>query len=540
MPDSGAVSIDVSPWRRVVPEPVRADGAAVLLWLPAMVAGGVLGWGASAPQAWPLSLLALVGLTGVVLITERRSARLGLVSVGLGVSAWALAGVGWVALAVRDGSHATAWRVAVLAILLLVQVGPLLLIWGLLAGTTRGRSPVAIVSRWVLCLAGAETLRQAGWWGSGYASLAAAFVDAPGAAAWVPVVGAGGWSWAVAAVAGGVALWLWFFTTGARPAARWTLAGTLLATALLSGWPARAWTVPRAGAEQTLRVIQPPLQRGERWTVQARDQALARLHRTMAAAPPGAVIVTSETYFPEPPPSAPGGAWGDLLRRAARTQVHLLLGMPHVLRDFDGLHLMNAVVQISPERQSLYAKERLVPGGEYLPWSDLLGPVYAEMFDNVRTGQRGAPAELTQPLFVAGQLVGASICHELAFSLTMAARARDVGWLANLADDAWIDSELYRRQMSTVARLRAMEAGKPLVRASHGGHSILVGPDGRLLGRSDLAAGEPWPVSLQPHDGQTPYHHATWWWAGLPLACAALWALLGLRSSLDAQPLATP
>lgn len=531
MPSSGAASAHLSPWRRAWTDPVRADGAALLLWLPGLLSAVLLGWGAAHPEAWPLSLAALVTLSLVVLATERRSAWLGAVSVLLASAGWTWSGMGWAALAVRDGSHVLAWQAAVLAILLLVQLTPLLAVWWLLGWATRrpgqsgrARAPAIIIGRWVLSLACAETLRQWGWWGSGYASLAAAFVEAPGASFWVPLMGATGWATLVAAVAGGLALAAWQTLAGAGATARRVLLCTAAVAAGIAACPAGAWTREREGPAIEAWVVPSPLPRGARWSVKARDEALARLAQAIGQAAPGSLIVTSETYFPEPPPREAKGAWGDLLKRVTAAKVHVLLGMPHVLRDFDGLHLMNAVLQLSPERVSLYAKERLVPGGEYLPWSEVLGPVYAQMFDNVRTGQRSGPDELTAALFVAGESVGASICHELGFSLTMARRAEGVGWLANLADDAWIDSALYRQQMVSIARLRALETGRPLLRASHGGPSVLVGPDGQVRARSSAGQDTPWRVQWHAVEGHTPYQQAARWWASLPLACAALWA----------------
>jgi len=183
-------------------------------------------------------------------------------------------------------------------------------------------------------------------------------------------------------------------------------------------------------------------------------------------------------------------------------------------------------VQLSPERQSLYAKERLVPGGEYLPWAQTLGPVYARLFERVREGQRSGPPELTAPLFVAGTTVGVSICHELAFALTQAERAEGAGWLANVADDAWIDSALYRRQMLGLARLRALEAGKPLLRVSQGGPTVLVGLDGRVQAQAATQeAAERLAVTLTPRDGATPYQRHAHALAIAPLLLGALLAL---------------
>ncbi|MFO1337596.1 MAG: nitrilase-related carbon-nitrogen hydrolase [Burkholderiaceae bacterium] len=525
----------------------RVDSVSLWLWFGAIVAGVALGFGAAFPSAWPLSWLAAGSLTGLIIAQTRRSSGQGLALVLLSWAAWQLGGTGWVALAVRDGQHAVAWRVAVLAVLLWFQVLPVLGTWLVLgwfarrAGPAFERDPWQLMLRYGLTLACAETLRQSGWWGSGYASLGAAFLDVPGAKLVIPVLGSAGWGLVVWASAALSALVVWFHLGGGGRA----MVGTAVALAVVVaglgalGWretgPLPAWTQARPDTPVHAMVVQPPGEWTKSWTVKTRDEAVALLKKALAAAPREAVVVTAETYFPEPPPQRPEGVWLDVVNRAHASRAHLLVGMPHLLRDTDGVHMMNSVVQLSPNRQSLYAKERLVPGGEYLPWSGLLGPVYAQAFDNVRTGQRAGPAELMAPMFVAGETVGVSICHELSFTATMVDRAREANWLVNLADDVWIDEDLYRRQMLGVARLRALESGKPVLRVSQGAPSVLVLPDGSVAAQAPDAGAQLLPVQFSPYDGRTPYHRYFDILACVPLALAALWCVGALVRRL-AQP----
>jgi apolipoprotein N-acyltransferase len=526
--------------RPASPVPARVDSVSLWLWFGAVVAGVALGLGAAFPSAWPVSWVAAGSLAGLIVAQARRSAGQGLAMVLLSWAAWQLAGTGWVALAVRDGQHAVLWRVAVLAVLLWFQVLPVLGTWLVLgwfarrAGPGFERDPWQLMIRYGLTLACAETLRQSGWWGSGYAGLGAAFLDMPGAKLVIPVFGAAGWGILVWASAALCALLVWFYLGGggrAMTAAAMALA--LMAAGLLTlGWrEAQAlppWTLARPDAPVHAIVVQPPGEWTKAWTVKTRDEAIALLKKALAAAPRDAVVVTAETYFPEPPPQRPEGVWLDIVNRAHASQAHLLVGMPHLLRDTDGVHTMNAVVQLSPQRQSLYAKERLVPGGEYLPWSGLLGPLYAQAFDNVRTGQRAGPPELMAPMFVAGETVGVSICHELSFTATMVDRAREASWLVNLADDVWIDDDLYRRQMLGVARLRALESGKPVLRVSQGAPSALVLPDGSVATQAPDSVMQLLPVQFTPYDGRTPYHRYFELLARAPLALAALWCAWAL------------
>ncbi|MGM9487652.1 apolipoprotein N-acyltransferase [Ideonella sp. YS5] len=501
----------------------------VALWLLALAAGcgGLIGLAAAWPRLWPAALAALVAWGWLVVMTARRSAVLGTVALAVGWAAWHFTGQGWVALAVRE-SEPLAWQLLVVLVMVTVQLLPLLAAWWLLAplgGSHRRRASV-LASRWALAVAAAESLRQFGWWGSGYASLGVVFVELPGARALVPSVGGAGFGMLLLAWSALAALAVWQQASGAWRAAWRTAVPALLLAAACAAWP----EPPMAEVAGSLGVaaVQPPAERGKRWTRSFRDEALQQLEAAIDASPAGTLLVTAETFFPEPPPrNGDDNRWGDLLRRARQRGVHLLVGMPHLVRDQEGVHLANAVVQLSPERQSLYAKERLVPGGEYLPWAQTLGPVYARLFERVREGQRSGPPELTAPLFVAGTTVGVSICHELAFALTQAERAQGAGWLANIADDAWIDSALYRRQMLGLARLRALEAGKPLLRVSQGGPTVLVGPDGRVQAQAaNQERAERLAVTLTPRDGTTAYQRHAEALAVAPLLLGALLALI--------------
>jgi apolipoprotein N-acyltransferase len=502
----------------------------VALWLLVLSGGcgSIIGLGAAWPALWPAALTALVAWGWLVVMSSRRSGTLGTATLATGWAAWHLAGQGWVALAVRDGEP-MAWRAAVVLVMLLVQLAPMLTAWLVLAplGGPHRRAAGVLACRWAVAVAAAESLRQFGWWGSGYASLGVVFIDLPVAKALVPSVGGAGLGLLVLAWSALAALMAWQRVSGSRRAA-WRSAAVVLGAGVTAGaWPV-APLAGEGGRSLDVVAVQPPAERGKRWTRSFRDEALRQLEAAIDEAPAGTLLVTAETFFPEPPPrSGDDNHWGDLLRRARQRGVHLLIGMPHLVRDEDGVQLANAVVQVSPERQSLYAKERLVPGGEYLPWTATLGPVYARLFERVREGQRSGPPELTAPMFVAGSTVGVSICHELAFALTQAARAEGAGWLANVADDAWIDSALYRRQMLGQARLRALEAGKPLLRVSQGGPTVLVGPDGLVQARSTTQdQAERLAVGIAPRDDAAPYQRRAAAVAAAPLMVGALLALL--------------
>lgn len=126
-----------------------------------------------------------------------------------------------------------------------------------------------------------------------------------------------------------------------------------------------------------------------------------------------------------------------------------------------------------------YFKQRLVPFGEYVP----LAPVLRR----IRTISRAVPGGFTPGagtvlLPLGDWRLGGAVCYEVVYPWIARAETRagaDV--LFTLTNDAWYGRAGAQRQHWQAAVLRAVETGRPLVRAAVTGISGAVGPDGRAL-----------------------------------------------------------
>jgi apolipoprotein N-acyltransferase len=514
-------------------------------WI-ALAGGGVIGSGCNVPALWPLVLVALPLLCVAVVDAAREGVRAGAWTVAAAATGWHAAAMWWVVDTVRaEGAAAPVWRALVLVGLVAIQLGWWLAMWLPLQWAARRMTARRELSAaqagvtWWLALVAADTLRQLGPMGDGYAGLAVALVDAPGVAGWLPVLGAQGVAAIVLALATWVAVrWLDDGRLRQATARRVALPTAMLVSVAAAGMLASArleWTEAQT-APAFFVAVQPDFDKSARWTLQRRDESIAMIENAMRIAPRGAVVVTPETFLGESPPAEPQGRWAELLQQVRERDVHLLVGMPHHARDDDGMHLMNAVVQLAPQRQSLYAKERLVPGGEYLPFPHTFGFAYRRMFDHVTEGQMSAPPALTGPLYAAGVAIGVSICHEQAFALTMAERARDATVLANVSEDSWIPVAAYRLQMLSTARLRAMEFAKPLLRVTNGGRSVLIDAHGGLVAAATDGSRQLVPVRVVPREGRTPYQRAAPFIAFVPVLAWLLALFAGVWRVRPAVP----
>jgi apolipoprotein N-acyltransferase len=133
-----------------------------------------------------------------------------------------------------------------------------------------------------------------------------------------------------------------------------------------------------------------------------------------------------------------------------------------------------------------YDKAHLVPGGEYLPWRSLLEPLGLARLVPGDFDFASGPGPATLPL---PGLLGVSpvICYEIAFPGAVVDRKARPGWIANVSNDAWFGAWGPPQHLAQ-ARLRAIEEGLPVVRATPTGISAVIDGDGTVV--DSLGAGE--------------------------------------------------
>jgi|GEM_PF-2426238 len=480
------------------------------------------------------------------MVSARQGARFAAGVVAAGIASWQTAACWWVVLAVDADS--LAWRLMWGGLLIGVLVVSQTACW-VVATVALDRSwrrwsgaapgPLAAGLCWLLAFAVGTTLRQLTWAGVGYASLSSATLDLPGLAALFPLIGAQGVDIALMGLAVSLALSLqWLPKPG--PAMTFRQSGRslgvftagCLSMVLLPRLSSEPWTRD-TGALLDVVAVQTGAARGVEWTLARRDEALDRVEAVIEVAAPGTVIATPEGFIGEVPPDVPEGRFGELLQHAAANGVHVLLGMPTLVRGADGPQLMNSVVQLSPGRRAVYAKERLVPGAEFLPWPSVFEFVYRSAFSGRFRSQTPASPEMVRPMFLGSTEVGMSICYEQAFAYTMLERAHGAGLIANLSDDDWIDASAYRQQMRATARLRALEVAKPVLRVASGSRSMLVDHLGRVLQTAHGTGRELVRFAVSPREGETPYAKA---WRVIAFGPILLWILAVLGFGFLPRP----
>lgn len=168
-----------------------------------------------------------------------------------------------------------------------------------------------------------------------------------------------------------------------------------------------------------------------------------------------------------------------------------------------------------------YHKRHLVPFGEFLPLEWLFGPVVRYL--NIPMSDFTAWRQPQPPLRAAGVALAASICYEDAFPAEWRAQVPGAGMLVNLSEDIWFGDSLAPHQRLQMARFRARESGRELLRASNNGLSAVIDWRGGIVAIAPQFAAATVTAAVAPRTGTTPYiAHGDW--PALALA-AALFAL---------------
>ncbi|MDX1656600.1 MAG: apolipoprotein N-acyltransferase, partial [Candidatus Competibacteraceae bacterium] len=259
------------------------------------------------------------------------------------------------------------------------------------------------------------------------------------------------------------------------------------------------WTHPE-GPPLAVSLIQGNIAQDDKFQPENLEQTLSLYARLSVQEQDRDLIVWPETAIPLFVRDVEEPFLGPLAERARQTDTDYLIGAPD--GDWEQGVFYNGVVAIGGER-GFYRKQRLLPFGEYLPLRWLFGffheLVQIPMADFT-------PGSVDQPLLrVQGLPVGVSICFEAVFGHEIIRALPQARLLVNVSNDAWFGDSLAPHQHLEIARMRALETGRAMARATNTGISALVDHRGRITDRSQMFEIQVLRGEVQPRVGMTPY-----------------------------------
>lgn len=441
-----------------------------------------------------------------------------------GVGAFA-AGTYWLYFSIHDvGGVAPPIAIALCGLLTLLMAVYIAL-WGLLTALLARVEPAwqllaVLPALWVVI----EWLR--GWFLSGFPWLSLGYgqIDGP-LAAWAPVAGVHGVTLVLAVMAGALAL-LVAGQRADRIRAAVVLLGLALLTLLLTG---RDWTVP-VGPPMTVALVQGGIAQDRKWLPEELEKSKALfLDLTLKVADADLVI------WPEAAIPALAHEETDYLHELRELvkarQQELILGI--LTYDFGTGEFRNSLITLG-DNSRVYNKRHLVPFGEYFPVPQFLRNILRLMnlpYTDITPGLEGQ-----RPLLAKGVALAPSICYEDAFGEELRDFLPKAGLLINVSNDGWFGDSIAPHQHLQMARFRALESGRYMLRSTNTGITAVIDPAGAVVARGPQFEPVVVTASVQPRRGATPWVRFGNWPVLVASALLLLMASAPVRHLLRWRP----
>ena len=412
-------------------------------------------------------------------------------------------GVYWVYFSIHHFGHAPLW----LAIIIMLGMVAILALYMALFAYLMNRFfkqnmavryLLAFPSLWV----GLEALRGVLFTGFPWLSLGFSQIDT-WLSGWAPVVGVLGVSWFVVVTVGVV---LYCFYGVKRP--RRVLSVVLLLVAWAGGfWLNEVnWTKP-AGEPIKVALLQGNVPQEIKWLRSFR-QINNGIYLDMTRQQVDVdLVVWPETAVPAFFHSVQGSLIPVLKREADDHQMDIILGLPVMpggdSQYYNGLHSVRYP-------KEFYLKRHLVPLGEYMPLKPFSTIILG--FLDIPLSDFSAGNNEQKLLTGGGYPFASSICYEDVFQQTSIDGIPEAAYLVNVSNDTWFGDTIAPYQHLQMARMRALESGRYLLRSTNTGITAIVDPSGQITRQAPMFKRFSLTGEITPLKGATPFVQGGWWW----------------------------
>ncbi len=268
----------------------------------------------------------------------------------------------------------------------------------------------------------------------------------------------------------------------------WWSAGLAALGANLAFGYWRLSLVPPSAPRMPVGVAQLAMGRDVKWDPGFAREAMMRAYRlSLEASQQGAqLVVWPETAIPYRGFLRDPNLTHEIAMLARQCRAWLLVGSIEKVPDDPAEHTLNTLSLVSPEGEyeGRYDKQRLVPGGEYLPLERWLRRY--RIFDpvmNYAAGQHPGVVTLTGSPVRLGLL----ICFEsMVPFLSRDRAAQGAQILVVSTNDGWFGRNPAIVHHFEMAIFRALEQGLPVVQSANTGISGMVDAYGRVLKETEI------------------------------------------------------
>lgn len=449
---------------------------------------------------WPVALIALALGIRQVAKAPGNGFKAGWLF-GLG---WFGAGISWVHVSIADfGGLPLIASVALMALLCgYLALYPALAFWINKKVFPVGVWPLTLPLLWFI----AEWLRSWVLTGFPWLSLGYSQLDSP-LLGWFPVIGETG----VTALLVCLGALLAFSQTRSRM----LFSAFAVVIAYVSGWVASQhdWVTPHKTYD--VAMVQGNIKQSLRWVPEQDVPTMQKYQRLTEGLWGNDLIIWPEAAIPKLEYLAQEFIL-EMDSRAAQEDSALITGI--VNYNFESDEAWNNLLALGKQdagdetghyryfHNNRYAKHHLLPVGEFVPFEDFLRPL-APLFDlPMSSFSRGDFVQ--KNLSANGIHLAPALCFEIAFPRQVLANVHDdTDMIITVSNDAWFGRSHGPAQHLQIARARAAETGRPVVRATNNGITAFIDHQGNITSQLEQFVAGSIEAPVVAMRGITPYRY---------------------------------
>ncbi|PNE03732.1 apolipoprotein N-acyltransferase [Alcanivorax sp. MD8A] len=260
------------------------------------------------------------------------------------------------------------------------------------------------------------------------------------------------------------------------------------------------------GQNQKVALVQGNIPQDLKWQTSMRSRTREIYHELTSHIPDGHLVIWPESALTElyqaitPFVESEGKA---LAERGGG----FITGVPWRTLSDSGVTYYNSIASIPLDdgqgHERVYHKQKLVPFGEYVPLQSLIRGLIP-FFDMPMSSF--TPGDPQQPNLTAmGHTIAPFICYEILYPELVAQRSHDADALITISNDAWFGTSAGPLQHFQMARMRALETGRWLLRGTNNGVTAVIDHHGKVVDELPQFTRDVLYSHYQPRAGVTPF-----------------------------------
>lgn len=446
---------------------------------------------AFAPFQWfPLAMLAPAWLESRIRDSPLKQSASQTCLFGLGFFG---VGISWVFVSIHDHSDAPLWAAIAITALFVTALSSVLTLMGLSYSALMRRLPTA--ARWFVFPALWVIFEWVRTWlltGFPWLLLGYTLIDTP-LQSFAPIVGVYGLSFLCLLT--GMMLFNALRSTRCRKISLLAGISALFILGLLLDGV--SWTHP-VGDKKVVGLVQGNIPQETKWDPHAADHHLEIYRSLTRGLHTSHIVIWPEAAFPY---TLPSGRTLIRLIDAEMKAAHAALITGIVIEENPRAYT-NSVIAIGENAEGRYDKHHLVPFGEFVPFYDWLGAT----FDWLQLPKSfTVPGAWIQPaLDVQGLMIAPLICYEVVYPELARLRALESDVMLTVSNDTWFGKSLGPIQHLQMARMRALENGRWMIRGTNNGLTALIDPRGKIRHIAPSDEATTLTGVVQGYQGKTP------------------------------------